>query len=309
MTTGLRLRKAVYCAYPTREANILDSLFTESIETLCLSDGSKLQIFRSILEKNPKLAELAHNPWGSSTIDIPLEVGHVVLYYLTYGQYQHLKPKGSSNEEQLRAEYATNIRVYAFCRRIDLLGLQLLAKLQIEHTAKQLPFTAISDQAQASYPEIDCNDEWFINFLESTVHAVPQNQLASWIDETNALKTLTISDVFLHYFFKRQYEKSCDDAPADGFTLIMPEIGGVDTPEELVASQSTQLAIDVLESNSSTGEILSSQGSVDAADRASLSPVNDSTSASPIKQIEALKLALGEQFAYKCIMAIPGKLP
>lgn len=175
------------------------------------------------------MADKVSNPWGiEPKLDITPKVGHILVNYLFTKRYEHIRPEGSSDEERLHAEFATDIRVYAFARQMDFVPLQNLAIGEIERIGKLLPFVTIIDQVRIAYPQIPSDDLWFIGYLQSRVKSLAEGQSA-----LPKHATLSVSDVLLQGFIDsctsgiRSGKGSPKATPCtlqDSFTLVMPPV-------------------------------------------------------------------------------------
>ncbi|KAM3448969.1 hypothetical protein NHJ6243_010037 [Beauveria neobassiana] len=206
------------------------SVFMAPIKTFRTNDGSQFNIPSPLLKECPSLAgKYSNNNWGTEPkLDIPLEVGHILVNYLFTKKYEHIKPKGTSAEERLNAEFATNIRVYAFARQMDFAALQNLAICEIQRIGKLLPFVTIIDQAKNAYPQIPSDDLWFIEYLKSGIQSLSDGQ-----STLPKQAILGVNDVLLQGFIdsctsgtssRKEFSNAAAACPSrDGFTLVMPQ--------------------------------------------------------------------------------------
>ena len=273
----------------------LCSKFTEPFLTWRISDGTEFYILPHLLKDGSELRSMIDD-----RVDISLEAAHVVVNHLYYGKYEHIRLNGSSEEDRLRAEYATDIRVYAFCRRMQLLSLQELAKQEILRLGKLLSFIAIADAAQSAYPEIAVDDAWFIDYLETVIKSIPPDEPASWVEQIPDKKTLKVKDVLLQGFLKSRCEKRQKDS-TESIIAMTPKASEPGTHMELSACQVEQSAPDSPPSGSWTEAELNAHTVADSAECMTSPPVS-------IEFIRTIKSTMGDSCAHYCIMSLTRKL-
>ncbi|XWX00713.1 hypothetical protein V2A60_008734 [Cordyceps javanica] len=205
------------------------SVFTAPIKTFQTNDGTRFNILSPLLEECPSLAKKVANQSGSETkLDITSKVGHILVNYLLTKRYEHIKPEGCSGQERLLAEFATDVRVYAFARQMDFVSLQNLATCEIQRIGKLLPFVKIIDQVRIAYPQIPSDDLWFIGYLKSGIKSLAEGESA-----LPKQATLSVSDILLQGFIDsytsgissgKRSPKPTPCTSQDGFTLVMPQV-------------------------------------------------------------------------------------
>lgn len=146
--------------------------------------------------KSPKLSSPDEN--GVYHLDMPHEVAHVVVHYLFTDTYQCLRPKGSSLNEKLIAEFLTSIRVYIVARDYKLPLLEELAQAEITRLGSGFRIPLVFDLVQEAYPHPSLDDTWLRQYLKSRLSILftDPKELLEW-DPALEPKTTTISDILL----------------------------------------------------------------------------------------------------------------
>ncbi|KAJ4857939.1 hypothetical protein T069G_08836 [Trichoderma breve] len=129
---------------------------------------------------------------------MPHEVAHVVVHYLFTDTYQCLRPKGSSLNEKLIAEFLTSIRVYIVARDYKLPLLEELAQAEITRLGSGFRIPLVFDLVQEAYPHPSLDDTWLRQYLKSRLSILfaDPKELLEW-DPALEPKTTTISDILL----------------------------------------------------------------------------------------------------------------
>ncbi|PNP56870.1 hypothetical protein THARTR1_03105 [Trichoderma harzianum] len=129
---------------------------------------------------------------------MPHEVAHVVVHYLFTDTYQCLRPKGSSLNEKLIAEFLTSIRVYVVARDYKLPLLEELAQAEITRLGSGFRIPLVFDLVQEAYPHPSLDDTWLRQYLKSRLSILftDPKELLEW-DPAIEPKTTTISDILL----------------------------------------------------------------------------------------------------------------
>lgn len=163
---------------------------------LQLQDASRLYVPAHLLVKSPKLSSPDEN--GIYHLDMPHEVAHVVVHYLFTDTYQCLRPKGSSQNEKLIAEFLTSIRVYIVARDYKLPLLEELAQAEIIRLGSGFRIPLVFDLVQEAYPHPSLDDTWLRQYLKSRLSILftDPKELLEW-DPALEPKTTTISDILL----------------------------------------------------------------------------------------------------------------
>lgn len=163
---------------------------------LQLQDASRLYVPAHLLVKSPKLSSPDEN--GIYHLDMPHEVAHVVVHYLFTDTYQCLRPKGSSLNEKLIAEFLTSIRVYIVARDYKLPLLEELAQAEIIRLGSGFRIPLVFDLVQEAYPHPSLDDTWLRQYLKSrlSILLTDPKELLEW-DPALEPKTTTISDILL----------------------------------------------------------------------------------------------------------------
>ncbi|KAK4059910.1 hypothetical protein Trihar35433_10454 [Trichoderma harzianum] len=163
---------------------------------LQLQDASRLYVPAHLLVKSPKLSSPDEN--GIYHLDMPHEVAHVVVHYLFTDTYQCLRPKGSSLNEKLIAEFLTSIRVYIVARDYKLPLLEELAQAEITRLGSGFRIPLVFDLVQEAYPHPSLDDTWLRQYLKSRLSILftDPKELLEW-DPALEPKTTTISDILL----------------------------------------------------------------------------------------------------------------
>ncbi|KAL6877636.1 hypothetical protein HDV57DRAFT_500130 [Trichoderma longibrachiatum] len=164
--------------------------------TLQLKDGSRLYVPAHLLARSEGLSSL--NGDGEYHLDIPHDVAHVVVHYLYTDEYQCLRPKGSSMNERLAAEFETSIHVYIAARDYKLPLLEELAKAEITKLGSGLGIPLLFNLVKKAYPTPSMNDMWLRNYLKNRLKVLftDPKELLEW-DPIPEEKPTTISDILL----------------------------------------------------------------------------------------------------------------
>ncbi|KKO98031.1 hypothetical protein THAR02_09869 [Trichoderma harzianum] len=163
---------------------------------LQLQDASRLYVPAHLLVQSPKLSSPDEN--GIYHLDMPHEVAHVLVHYLFTDTYQCLRPKGSSLNEKLIAEFLTSIRVYIIARDYKLPLLEELAQAEINRLGSRFRIPLVFDLVQVAYPHPSLDDVWLRQYLKSRLSVLftDPKELLEW-DPAIEPKTATISDILL----------------------------------------------------------------------------------------------------------------
>ncbi|KAK0756244.1 hypothetical protein N5P37_011159 [Trichoderma harzianum] len=191
------ITEAVSGIYTDMDSTRLDiSPYAAPSAVLQLQDASRLYVPDHLLVKSPKLSSPDEN--GIYHLDMPHEVAHVVVHYLFTDTYQCLRPKGSSLNEKLIAEFLTSIRVYIVARDYKLPLLEELAQAEITRLGSGFRIPLVFDLVQEAYPHPSLDDTWLRQYLKSRLSILftDPKELLEW-DPAHEPKTTTISDILL----------------------------------------------------------------------------------------------------------------
>ncbi|KAL7905060.1 hypothetical protein GGI35DRAFT_461722 [Trichoderma velutinum] len=163
---------------------------------LQLKDASRLYVPAHLLVKSPQLSSLDED--GIYHLDMPHEVAHVVVHYLFTDTYQCLRPKGSSLNEKLIAEFLTSIRVYVVARDYKLSLLEELAKAEITRLGSEFRIPLVFNLVQEAYPHPSLDDTWLRQYIRNRLSILftDPKELLEW-DPAIEPKPTTISDILL----------------------------------------------------------------------------------------------------------------
>lgn len=180
----------------TRINSTILSPYAAPSVVLQLKDASRLYVPAHLLVKSPKLSSSDED--GIYHLDMPHEVAHVVVHYLFTDTYQCLRPKGSSLNEKLIAEFLTSIRVYIVARDYKLPLLEELAQAEITRLGNGFRIPLVFDLVQEAYPHPSLDDTWLRQYLKSRLSILftDPKELLEW-DPAIESKTTTISDILL----------------------------------------------------------------------------------------------------------------
>ncbi|KAL7953340.1 hypothetical protein V8C34DRAFT_318257 [Trichoderma compactum] len=153
---------------------------------LQLKDASRLYVPAHLLVKSPKLSSSDED--GIYHLDMPHEVAHVVC----------LRPKGSSLNEKLIAEFLTSIRVNVVARDYKLPLLEELAQAEITRLGSGFRIPLVFELVQEAYPYPSLDDTWLHQYLKSRLSILftDPKELLEW-DPAIGSKAATISDMLL----------------------------------------------------------------------------------------------------------------
>ncbi|KAL6693456.1 hypothetical protein J3F84DRAFT_380871 [Trichoderma pleuroticola] len=191
------ITEAVSGLYTDMDNTRLDvSPYAAPSVVLQLKDASRLYVPAHLLLKSPELSSSDED--GIYHLDMPHEVAHAVVHYLFTDTYQCLRPKGSSLNEKLIAEFLTSIRVYVVARDYKLPLLEELAQAEITRLGSGFRIPLVFDLVQEAYPHPSLDDTWLRQYLKSRLSILftDPKELLEW-DPAIEPKTTTISDILL----------------------------------------------------------------------------------------------------------------
>ncbi|PTB63597.1 hypothetical protein BBK36DRAFT_1126082 [Trichoderma citrinoviride] len=164
--------------------------------TLQLKDGSRLYVPAHLLAKSETFSSPGQD--GVYQLDISHDVAHVLVHYLFTENYQCLKPKGSSLNEKLAAEFITSIHVYIAAREYKLPLLEELAKTDIIKLGNDFRTPLVFDLVQKAYPSPSVDDTWFRQYLKNRLSILftDTKELLEWNPIPDE-KPTTISEMLL----------------------------------------------------------------------------------------------------------------
>ncbi|KAH8743265.1 hypothetical protein F5883DRAFT_593673 [Diaporthe sp. PMI_573] len=174
-----------------------------------MGDGTVFTVPSPLLYKCSKLLSLSH--WGQTVrLDITGDIGHILVHYLFTDTYQCLKPKGSSPDDQLAAEFTTSVRVYILARNYESPNLEELAKCEIQRLGNGLRFPTIIDLVRVAYPDPSTDDAWFSSYLQSGLKSIFQkpSELVNCGIKAAQCKTLSVGELLFKNLRKLNEEQS-----------------------------------------------------------------------------------------------------
>ncbi|KEY66076.1 hypothetical protein S7711_11333 [Stachybotrys chartarum IBT 7711] len=134
-------------------------------------DGTEFVIPGSLLRKSPELQRLSAST-QTLQLSITHDIGYVLVHFLLTDAYQCPEAKASSTGERIASEFAISAGVYALARDYRILGLEELAKRQMETLGSKLHLATTIDLIRNVYPDPAADDAWLSNYLKSSLKAV-----------------------------------------------------------------------------------------------------------------------------------------
>ncbi|TFA98340.1 hypothetical protein CCMA1212_009894 [Trichoderma ghanense] len=246
------------------DANVLiprtSSPYAIPSATLQLTDGSRLYVPAHLLAKSERLSSLGRD--GELQIDVSHDVAHVLVHYLFTNDYQCLRPKGSSPNQRLVAEFETSIRVYIAAREYKLPLLEELAKAEITKLGSEFRIPFLFDVVKKAYPHPNEKDTWLRQFLQSRLRTLftDPKELLEW-EPIPEEKPTTVSDILLKDLFQILRENLISDHKISNG--IHPEYhSDTSQKEPVTAANKEQLELDESEEAQVAADAKITNGSV-----------------------------------------------
>ncbi|KAM0264133.1 hypothetical protein ACHAQJ_000878 [Trichoderma viride] len=142
-------------------------------------------------------------------VDVTPDAGHVLVHYLFTNTYQCLKPKHSSVQERLAAEFVTSIRVYTAAQTYILPSLVELAKGEVERLGKKLQAPIVFDSVRYACPSLSTNDIWLSSYLKTRLRLFLESSPEQLVGEiASEPKIMSISDILFKSMFELFHENT-----------------------------------------------------------------------------------------------------
>ncbi|KAI6091922.1 hypothetical protein F4821DRAFT_174499 [Hypoxylon rubiginosum] len=140
--------------------------------------------------------------------------GHVIVHYIFTGEYQHLKPKGSSPNKKTEDEFQTSIEVYRFADFFQMAALKELAQAEMKRLGQGLSVLQLLEVAAKKQFRFESDDKWLRNYIKSLIKPLLGSPPRD--DRPNPSEDLRIAGILLKAMLELWHEEK--DAGRQGST-------------------------------------------------------------------------------------------